>query len=447
MAERLLIVDDEQTLSESIRRVFSKEGYDVDVTNSAESALEMLNMNVYHVVITDIILPGIDGIDLLKKIKERLPEQIVIIITAYASIDTAIRAIRLGAYDYIVKPIIHEEIKQTVKNAVKQHTLQSENMILKKQIERQYAFTDIIASSSLMNDVINHIKKVADTKSNVLILGETGTGKELIARAMHFNGRRADNPFVPINCSAIPENLLESELFGYVKGAFTGALNSKSGLFVQADKGTVFLDEIGDIGIGLQSKLLRVLEDRDIRPVGSTQSIKIDVRFLFATNRDIESMVKEGTFRADLFYRINVITIKLPPLRQRREDIEPLVKYIVNRYSKELGKPITGIDERAMDYLKSYYWYGNVRELQNVMERAILITEDGIIKPEHLPENIRSGDSPINDAISNKLSIEDYTKAFIVKYQESYNETQLADMLGITRKALWEKRKRWGLGK
>jgi DNA-binding NtrC family response regulator len=447
MAERLLIVDDEETLRESIQRVFSREGYAVDATNSAESALELLNTNLYHVVITDIILPGIDGIELLKQIKERLPEQIVIIITAYASIDTAIRAIRLGAFDYIVKPIIHEEMKQTVKNALKQRALQSENVILKKQIERQYAFTNIIAASSSMNDVLDYLRKVADTRSNVLILGETGTGKELIARAIHFNSKRSDKPFVPINCSAIPENLLESELFGYVKGAFTGAFNSKGGLLAQADKGTVFLDEIGDLGIGLQSKLLRVLEDREIRPVGSTQSIKIDVRFLFATNRDIEKMVKEGVFRSDLFYRINVITIKLPPLRQRREDVEPLVKYIVQNYSKELGKSIHGIDERAMDYLKSYHWQGNVRELQNVIERAILIAEDGIIKPEHLPENIREGDSSAQNALSNKLSIEDYTKAFIMEYQGSYNETQLADMLGITRKALWEKRKRWGLQK
>ncbi len=445
MAERLLIVDDEQTLRESLQRVFSREGYDADAVNSAESALELLASNVYHVVITDIILPGIDGIELLKRIKEKLPEQLVIIITAYASIDTAIRAIRLGAYDYIVKPIVHEEIKQTVKNAVKQRALQSENILLKKQIEKEYAFTSIISASKLMNGVIDHLKKVADTKSNALILGETGTGKELIARAMHFNSTRADKPFVPINCSAIPENLLESELFGYVKGAFTGAFNSRHGLLAQADKGTVFLDEIGDLGIGLQSKLLRVIEDREIRPVGSTQSIKIDVRFLFATNRDIEKMVAAGTFRPDLYYRMNVITIKLPPLRQRREDIEPLVNYFVLNYAKELGKPVHGIEKNAMDSLKAYHWYGNVRELQNVIERAILITEDGSIKPEHLPDNIRIGGSSADSALADKLSIEDYTKAFIAEYQDSCNETQLAGMLGITRKALWEKRKRWGL--
>lgn len=447
MAERLLIVDDEQTLSESLQRVFAKEGYDVNATNSAESALEMLNMNVYHIVITDIVLPGIDGIELLKQIKERLPDQLVIIITAYASIDTAIKAVRFGAYDYIVKPIIHEEIKQTVKNAIKQHSLQSENALLKIQIRKQYNFTNIIANSALMNDIINHLKKVADTKSNILILGETGTGKELIARAIHFNSKRSDRLFLPINCSAIPENLFESELFGYVKGAFTGALNSKNGLFVVADKGTVFLDEIGDLSMALQSKLLRVLEDREIRAVGSAQSVKVDLRFIFATNKDIESMIKEGTFRADLFYRINVINIKLPSLRERKEDIEPLVKHFINSYSKELNKPIHSIDDKALSYIKSYHWYGNVRELQNVIERAILITEEGIIKVEHLPENIMTGNSPFNDAIAGKLSIEDYTKAFILKYQSNYNETQLADLLGITRKSLWEKRKKWGLEK
>ncbi len=445
MGDRLLIVDDEQTLRESLQRVLSREGHEADAVSSAESALELLNTNVYHAVITDIILPGIDGIELLRQIKERLPEQIVIIITAYASIDTAIRAIRLGAYDYIVKPIVHEEMKQTVRNAVRQHALQAENRILKKQVEKQYTSAPIVAASAAMRDIMAHLKKVADTRSSVLILGETGTGKELIARVLHADSTRSGSPFVPINCSAIPENLLESELFGYVKGAFTGAVASKIGLLAQADKGTVFLDEIGDLSPGLQAKLLRVLEDREIRPVGSTQSTKIDIRFVCATNRDIEKMVKEGSFRQDLFFRINVITIKLPPLRQRREDIEPLSRHIVETYARELGKPIRGIDEKAMEYLRSYHWYGNVRELQNVLERAILITEDGTIRPDHLPDNIRTESTPSGSALADRLSIEDYTKAFILEYQGGCTETQLADMLGITRKALWEKRKRWGI--
>lgn len=445
MSEKLLIVDDEKTLQESLKRVFIKEGYDVDVADNGEIAIEKLNTSFYHVVITDIILPGMDGIELLRQIKEKQPNQIVIIITAYASIDTAVQALRLGAYDYIVKPIIHEEMKQTVKNALKQKTLYNENVLLKRQVERQYDFANIVAKSELMKGIVEQLKKVSNTKSNVLLLGETGTGKELIARAIHFNSNRSDKPFIPINCSAIPENLLESELFGYVKGAFTGAFNTKNGLLAQADKGSIFLDEIGDLSLPLQSKLLRVLEDKEVRLLGSTQSIKVDVRFIFATNKDIEKMVQEGTFRADLFYRINVIVIRIPPLRDRKEDIEPLVEYIIDNYSKELGKPIKKIDEKAMNCMKSYYWYGNVRELQNVIERAILLAENDIIKLEHLPENIRGSNSFVQNALQDKLSIDAYTKAFITRYQNDFSEKQLADMLGISRKALWEKRKRWGM--
>jgi DNA-binding NtrC family response regulator len=443
--ERLLIVEDEETLCASLKRVFAREGYDVDTVNSAESALKVMEESFYDLIITDIILPGIDGIELLKKVKERTPEQIVIIITAYASLETAVEALRVGAYDYVVKPIIHEEIKQIVKNAVRQRALLAENAILRKQIERQYDFSRIIGESPIMQKIINEVKKIADARSNVLLLGETGTGKELIARAIHFNSSRADKPFIPINCSAIPENLLESELFGHLKGAFTGAVTSKKGLFEEANGGTVFLDEIGDLITGLQSKLLRVLEDHEIRPVGGTQSIKVNIRFISATNMDIEGAVKEGKFREDLFYRINVITIKLPPLRERKEDIPLLVRHFIQRYTKDLGKDINAIDEGALEKLKSSQWRGNIRELQNIIERAILISEDGIIKEEHLPDGIKIEGSFQRYSIESKYSIEDYTKAFIQKYQNEYTEQQLADMLGITRKSLWEKRKRWGI--
>ncbi len=445
MSERLLIVEDEETLSASLKRVFLRDGYEVDTSGSAESGLEMLENGLYDLIITDIILPGIDGIELLRRIKEKFPEKIVIIVTAYASLETAVEALRAGAYDYVVKPIIHEEIKQIVKNALKQRALQAENILLKKQIERQYDFSRIIGESHSMQKIINEVKKIADARSNVLLLGETGTGKELVSRAIHFNSSRADKPFIPINCSAIPENLLESELFGHVRGAFTGAITSKKGLFEEANGGTVFLDEIGDLSIGLQSKLLRVLEDQEIRPVGGTQSIKVDLRFITATNRDIEKAVKEGSFREDLFYRINVITIKLPPLRERKEDIELLVRFFIQKYSKDLGKAVNEIDDAALKILKTYHWHGNIRELQNIIERAILISEDGIIKVEHLPEGIKAEGSFLHQAVTGKLSIEDYTKAFIQKYQNEFNEQQLADMLGITRKSLWEKRKRWGI--
>ncbi len=448
MSERILIVEDEETLAASIKRVLSKEGYSIDLATDAESGLELIDRTLYDLIITDIILPGMNGIELLKKVKERYSDQIVIIITAYASLETAVEALRAGAHDYVIKPIIHEEIKQIVRNALRQRALQRENILLKKELERHYDFSHIIGESPAIKKIIEEVKKIANAKSNVLLLGETGTGKELIARAIHYSSNRAEKPFIPINCSAIPENLLESELFGHVRGAFTGAVSSKRGLFEEANGGTVFLDEIGDLPLSLQAKLLRVLEDQEIRPIGSNQSVKVDIRFISATNKDLSQIVREGKFREDLFYRLNVISIVLPPLRERGEDIELLLRYFIERYSREHGKEVKGIDENALRLLKKYHWPGNIRELQNVIERAVLITEDGIIKSEHLPEGLTEAkDSFTEKAINNKLSIEDYTKAFILRYQGQYTEQQLADMLGITRKSLWEKRKRWGISK
>jgi DNA-binding NtrC family response regulator len=447
MAERLLIVEDEEALCESLKRVFAKEGYGVDTAGSAEAALELIEGGLYDLIITDIILPGMDGIEFLKKIRDVFPDQMLIVTTAYASLETAVEALRAGAYDYVVKPIIHEEIKRIVRNALNQKALQRENLFLKKQIEKHYDFSRIIGNSPAIEKIIKEVKKIADARSNLLILGETGTGKELIARAIHFNSSRAEKPFIPINCSAIPENLLESELFGHVRGAFTGAVASKKGLFEEANGGTVFLDEIGDLGMGLQSKLLRVLEDHQIRPVGGTQSINIDIRFIAATNKDVESAIREGRFREDLFYRINIITIKLPPLRERREDIELLVRHFIQKYAHELGKAVKDMDDETLKTFIEYQWPGNIRELQNIIERAILIADDDIIRVEHLPECLQRGETFLQDVFDRKLSIEEYTKAFILKYQTKYTEQQLADMLGITRKSLWEKRKRWGISR
>ena len=425
-----------------------RDGYEVDSVNSAESALGMIDKEAYDLIISDIILPGIDGIELLRKMRERLPEQIVIIITSYASIETAVGALRAGAYDYVIKPIIHEEIKRIVKNALRERVLRSENVILKKQIEDRYDFGNIIGQSSEMSSLITEVKKIADSKSNVLLLGETGTGKELIARAIHYSSVREDKPFVPINCSAIPENLLESEFFGYVKGAFTGAAGTKRGLFEEAHSGTVFLDEIGDLTQQLQAKLLRVIDDSEIRPLGGVQSRRVDIRFVTATNRDIVKLVREGAFREDLYYRINVVTIKLPPLRERREDIVVLAKHFIGKCAHEIGKAVRFIDDEALGLLVDYPWPGNVRELKNIIERAVLITETDTIFPEHLPEGLKiSSHSFVSESLERGLSIEDYTKEFIMRHQTKFTEQKLADMLGITRKALWEKRKRWGMGK
>lgn len=440
-------MEDEETLRDSLKRVFLREGYDVDATDSAESALKMVEGRSFELIITDIILPGSNGIELLKKCKEQNPDQIVVIITAFASLETAVEALRAGAYDYIVKPIIHEEIKRIVKNALRERSLSTENLILKKQIEGRYNFEKIVGQSNALMSLIGEIKKIADAKSNVLLLGETGTGKELFARAIHHNSLRREKPFIPINCSAIPENLLESELFGYMRGAFTGAVNSKRGLFEEADGGTVFLDEIGDLNQSLQSKLLRVMDDHEIRPLGGMQSRRVDIRFITATNRDIAKAVREGVFREDLFYRINVVTLKLPPLRERSEDVLVLAKYFVDKYSNELGKSVKFIDEGAQRLLLGYSWPGNVRELQNIMERGVLITDSNTIFPEHLPDELRADSSFTAKSLEKVLSIEEYTKEFIRRYQHLHGEQKLSELLGISRKALWEKRKRWGLAK
>jgi len=445
MSKNILIIEDEDTLRESLKRIFAREGFSVDAAESAEKGLSLLENNHFDIIISDIMLPGIDGIELLQKVRGMLPDQLFIIITAYASLETAIKALRAGAYDYIMKPIMHEEIKQVVRNALRQRRLEAENSLLRREIAWDYDFSNIIGESPALRAIIEEVRKIADTRSNVLLLGETGTGKELFARVIHHSSARKDMPFVPINCSAIPETLLESELFGHVKGAFTGAVVSKKGLFEEADGGTVFLDEIGDISPSLQVKLLRVLEDQLIRPVGSTKAEKVDIRFITATNKDLGDAVRKGEFREDLYYRINTISMRIPPLRERRDDIPLLVNYYVSKYSRELGKAVNEVEAPALDVLEHYDWPGNIRELQNVVERAILICDGTMITADNLPDMVRSETAEGDGGFREMLSIEDYTKKFIVNFQDNYTEQQLADLLGITRKSLWEKRKKWGI--
>jgi DNA-binding NtrC family response regulator len=445
MSKNILIVEDEETLRESIKRIFMKEGFGVDAAESAEKGLALLEMNTYDVVISDIILPGMDGIEMLTRVREQLPDQIFIVITAYASLDTSVRALRAGAYDYVTKPIIHEEIKQIVRNALRQKSLQAENTFLKREIGKTYDFSSIIGESAALKDILDLVRKISDAKSSVLLLGETGTGKELFARVIHHNSSRRVSPFVPINCSAIPENLLETELFGHVRGAFTGAVVTKKGILEEAEGGSVFLDEIGDMSFALQAKLLRVIEDQVIRPVGGTKGTKVDIRFITATNKDLKTAVKQGAFREDLYYRINVISLQIPPLRERKEDIRGLVRHYLEKYSQDMGKKVKDIAPEAMELMMNYEWAGNVRELQNVIERAILISDGDLIKPVHLPVGMKAEAPFLYQALDKNLSIEDYTKAIIRRCQNKCGEQQLADLLGITRKSLWEKRKRWGI--
>ncbi|HMK44614.1 MAG TPA: sigma-54 dependent transcriptional regulator [Dissulfurispiraceae bacterium] len=445
MAERILIVEDESELLDKLRQVFEDEGFSVETASDGETAIKLYDEGLFDAVITDIILPGIDGIELLRRIKERSHEQVVIIMTAFASLDTAVRALKGGAYDYLMKPLMYEEIKQSIRNALRERTLHTENVILRKEIEKRYDFGKIIGESVEIKAVVNEVRKIADSRSNVLLLGETGTGKELFARAIHYNSARHDRPFIPVNCSAIPEALLESEFFGYAKGAFTGATSAKRGLLETADGGTIFLDEIGDLPLPLQAKLLRVLDDREVRPLGSVHARKVELRIVAATNRDLAKEIQRGLFREDLFYRINVVSLRLPPLRERTGDIRVLAEHFVLKYASEEGKQVSVLDEPAMRLLMSYHWPGNVRELQNILERAVLLAAGESITPAHLPEELRSLASRFAEAAQQTLSIEDYTKDFIVRHQVRHSEQQIADMLGITRKALWEKRKRWGL--
>lgn len=445
MAERLLIVDDETTLCASLKRVFEREGYEIVTAGDAEAALNLVEKGTFDLILCDILLPGMNGIEFLEAVKKQDPNQLLVIMTAYASIETAVGALRAGAQDYILKPVIHDEMKRLVRLLLNNRSLQVENLLLKRQIEERFDFDGILGKSPTIEALIEMVKKIADSRSNVLVLGETGTGKELFTRAIHHNSSRRDKPFVPINCSAIPDPLLESELFGYVRGAFTGATHTKRGLFEEADGGTVFLDEIADLSPALQTKLLRVMDDHEIRPLGSNLSRKVDLRFIAATNKDVVKAVKEGILREDLYYRLNVVSFRLPPLRERKEDIPVLAMRFLKRYAQEIGKSVHDLEPSTVKLLKDYEWPGNVRELRNIIERAVLITEENMIRPEHLPENLKQKASFSRQALEQALSIEAYTKTFIQRYQMSLNEQQMADILGITRKALWQKRKRWGL--
>lgn len=445
MSRTLLIVEDEDTLRESLARLFTKEGMRVDSARSAEDALALLQDNTYDVLVSDIILPGMDGLDMLERLRAMQVDTACIIMTAYASLETAVKALKAGAYDYIMKPILHEEIKQVVRNAAAHKYLKRENTRLKQELADKYDFSLVIGEGGSLKSIIDEARKVADSTASVLLLGETGTGKELLARVIHSRSARAELPFVAINCSSIPEGLLESELFGHVRGAFTGAGSNKPGLMEEADGGTIFLDEIGDMPHSIQAKLLRVLQDFEIRPVGSTKSKKIDVRLIAATNKDLQAAVASGAFREDLYYRINVITLKLPSLRQRKEDLPNLVEHYLKRYCARQGVPAKHLAPVDFHLLLDYHWPGNIRELQNVLERAVLISDGQTITKDHLPMTLKAPGPQGASPARGDLSIEDYTRAFILSNQAQYSEQELADKLGITRKTLWEKRKKWGI--
>ncbi len=385
---RILIVDDDPANREGLSILLRKEGYHVEGAPSGEEALTSLEKRPVEVMITDLFLPGMNGIEILKQVKEHAPLTNVIVVTGKASAESAVEAMKEGAYDYITKPVNVEHLKVQVAKALEKNKLLVENIYLREQLRGRYRFDNIIGTSPSMQQVFRRMEKIVGTDSTILILGESGTGKELVAKAIHFNGPRKDKPYVAINCGAIPSELLESELFGHVKGSFTGAVADKAGKFEVANGGTVFLDEIGTMPLHLQTKLLRVLQEQEIERVGSSRTIKLDVRVISATNADLEEEVRRGRFRDDLFYRLNVIPIELPPLRERREDISMLVRHFLQKICPEMRRQILTVAPSAMRALEAYDWPGNVREMENVIERIVALTDGDRIEPSDLPDGI-----------------------------------------------------------
>lgn len=452
---RILIIDDEESMRHMLSIILKKEGYEVVSAESGQQALKVLGKDDFNFILCDIRMPDMDGLEFLKAVRSHPPlaegvRSVVIMMSAYGTIDTAVECMRLGAYDYISKPFKVDEIIITLKKAEERERLKIENIRLKKAFQEDYDFRNIIASSPQMLDIFKLIEKVADYNTTVLITGKSGTGKELIAKAIHYNGSRKDKPFIAINCGAIPETLLESELFGHVKGAFTDAVRSKSGLFEEADGGTIFLDEIGELPKELQVKLLRVLQEGELRKVGDSKSRKIDVRVIAATARDLSGEIKKGNFREDLFYRLNVVPVTIPPLRERQGDIPLLVNHFTVIYAKKFGRPIKGVDDEALKYLISYPWPGNVRELENVIERAVILEDGDTVTIKSLPF-FKTQDVGLQTAELSDLSIkkaeETIEKELIKKALNATggNKTKAAELLEISHRALLYKIKGYGL--
>ncbi len=440
---RVIVVDDEPGMREFLEIMLQKDGYGVETASDGPEALEKIDASLFDLAVVDIQMPIMNGIEVLKNIREKSPDTTVIMITAYASHETAIEAMKLGAYDYITKPFKIDEIKLVIKKALERKKLERENTRLKKELETKYGFGNIIGRSPAIVKVFELIKRVAELNVNVLITGESGTGKELVARAVHYCGSRNENPFIPVNCGAIPESLMESELFGYKKGAFTGANRDKNGLFEEAHTGTIFLDEIGDLPMHLQVKLLRVLEDKMIRPLGSTEPVAVDIRVIAATNKKLEEEVASGKFREDLYYRLNVIKVVLPPLRERRMDISPLAIHFINKYSDEMGKDIRGLSPKALEVLENYHYPGNVRELENIIARCVALEGSNVIRQETLPQLVSGRDYlDLDTSFTSSASLDtllgDVEKKMIEKALRTTggNKTEAAKLLGITLRSL-----------
>lgn len=443
---KILIIDDEPVIRETLSDWLEREGYIIETAITGEEGIKKEKDNNFDIAIVDLKLPGMDGIEVLRKLKEIDPDIVVIMITAYATIETAVSAIKDGAYDYLTKPFNLEEISLVVKKITEHRKLVAENILLKKQLEERYSFENIIGKSPKMRKIFELIEDVADSDATILIQGESGTGKEVIARAIHQRSSRANASFITANCAAIPDNLLESELFGYEKGAFTGATQTKKGRFELAEEGTLFLDEITDMKLNTQVDLLRVLQEKEFRRLGGSQLIKTNVRIIASSNKDVEKQVAIGDFREDLYYRLNVISIKLPPLRERKEDIPFLVEHFLRKYSHKNHRIIKDISKEALELLTRYNWPGNVRELENVIERATILGKKQFLMSSDLPEVIKKDSSLARDEAIIYLtepnkSLEEVEKEYITNLLQrtNWNISQSAKLLKINRATLYNK--------
>lgn len=447
MSARILVVDDEEIVIRSCLRILGNGDYEVEAVQDGWEALGKIDENDYDVIILDIMMPKIDGMEVLQRVKETHPDVDVIMVTGHSQIETAVRSMKLGAFDYLPKPFDPDELELTVERALERRRLLRENLDLKTEVSSKYRFENIIGSSPGMQSVFRLIAKCAPTNSTALLRGESGTGKELVARAIHYNSLRKDKPFVPVDCNSLNESLLESEMFGHVKGAFTGAVGNKKGMFEIADNGTLFLDEIGNISLATQAKLLRVIQEREFKAVGDTRTQSANFRLVTATNKDLKAMVADGTFREDLFYRINIFPIQIPPLRERRDDIPSLAFHFLNVFAADLGKIMTDISADAMNLLTNYDWPGNVRELENTIQRAVILASDKTIRQAHLVSILdmmprldievpRTGDDLKRiKKIAREKSVENIEKLFVIEAlkRNAWNVTKSAEETGMQR--------------
>ncbi|HYB20022.1 MAG TPA: sigma-54 dependent transcriptional regulator [Thermodesulfobacteriota bacterium] len=447
---QILIVDDEKVQLEMLKGFLVKQGYGVETSEDGQRALEKIKKGFFDLILSDYRMPGMDGLQLLKEVKRLNPEAAVVIMTAYGTIDTAVEAMKAGASDFLTKPLELDGVLIRIQKVEREIRLERENRELKEQLRERFKVDFIISASPRMEEALNLAKRVAGSPATVLILGESGTGKELIARAIHYASPRSDKPFIKVNCAALPENLLESELFGHEKGAFTGAVARRIGRFEQADRGTIFLDEIGDLSLPLQVKLLRILQEKEFERVGSSQTIEADVRVIAATNRDLEEAIQKGAFREDLYYRLNVVTITLPSLRERKEDIPPLTEHFLGKYSRENKKEVTSLSKQAKDLLMRYHYPGNVRELENIIERAVVLCRENTLTTQDLPLNLQESKAEIalergREGRSLPQALEEIERQEIAGalQRSAWVQTKAAEELGISERVLRYKLKKY----